>query len=541
MDLDALKPGTRLLSRAAKLAFWGCPHELRAHLVIDQQLVKATPAKERRGVSARRLLSVIERRPIAFTFVIALGVRLGALAIFELVIDTSSFALDDSTYSAMAAAVVEGQTEVWDSGTRGLFVSVFAFTGPLSVIYWIFGPNEIAGQIYVALLGSGTAALATTLGREILPPRLALIGGIALAFLPSQVVWSALLLKDPSVWIVLAALAVVVAVAGRKNGRQLLAWGLAAAALLFILGHLRGHTTVVASWALAIAGFAGNAEGRWRRGFGGVAIALAIPWLIGLGVGGFDLVRNAGSLEYRRAANAIDANSAFVRALGPVERGLAPAEIPPEVVLRERRVTRRAAEVAAAAETVRQKLDQGTADPEKEPRLRRRAERLDKKAARLRQQAAEAQEELARLEALLADVPPASDPDAAGQLAPDLVHLPKGIFVMLLEPVPWETGGSQSLQLARTDALLWYPLLILALPGLWVARRYLRVMAFPILVGGGMLFTYALTEGNIGTAFRHRGEFVWVVALLATLGAVHLLRWRHSHRDAVGELEPRRG
>ncbi|MDP9067838.1 MAG: hypothetical protein M3N53_05765 [Actinomycetota bacterium] len=481
---------------------------------------------------------MIERRPVLFTFLIALAVRLGALAIFEFVMNTESFALDDSTYSAMATAVVEGRTEVWDAGTRGLFVSVFAFTGPLSVLYSIFGTSDIVGQLYVALLGAGTAALVTALGREIFPDRIALIGGVALAFLPSQVVWSALLLKDTSVWIVLAALAVVVAVAGRKNGASLVAWGVGAAVLLFILGHLRGHTTVVAAWAIAAAAFAGTRESRWRRGFGGLVIAVATPWLIGLGPAGLDLVQNAGSLEYRRAANAIDANSAFVKALGAEERGLVedPASLVAELTTKEQLVRSRVVEVAATLGTIKREISSPKTSPDEEQRLQQRATELERRASRLRQRAAQAREERERLAAVITTQSHADDTADAEQLAPDLIHLPKGILVMLFEPVPWETSGSQTMRLARTDAVLWYPLLALALPGLWAARRYLRVLAFPILVGGGMLLTYALTEGNIGTAFRHRGEFVWVVALLATLGLVQVRAW--WQRRSEGTFSP---
>ena len=45
------------------------------------------------------------------------------------------------------------------------------------------------------------------------------------------------------------------------------------------------------------------------------------------------------------------------------------------------------------------------------------------------------------------------------------------------------------------------------------------MLAFPVLASMGSLLVYASVEGNLGTAFRHRGELVWGVALLAALGA----------------------
>ena len=44
---------------------------------------------------------------------------------------------------------------------------------------------------------------------------------------------------------------------------------------------------------------------------------------------------------------------------------------------------------------------------------------------------------------------------------------------------------------------------------------------------------WALVEGNFGTAYRHRGEFVWVAILFAGLGIDRILmRWR-GEGDAI--------
>ena len=47
----------------------------------------------------------------------------------------------------------------------------------------------------------------------------------------------------------------------------------------------------------------------------------------------------------------------------------------------------------------------------------------------------------------------------------------------------------------------------------------------PTLLGAGMLMGYALTEGNLGTTFRHRGELVWIVP-----------SWQRSEREACGSV-----
>jgi hypothetical protein len=62
-------------------------------------------------------------------------------------------------------------------------------------------------------------------------------------------------------------------------------------------------------------------------------------------------------------------------------------------------------------------------------------------------------------------------------------------------------------------------------------------MVFPVIVATGIVIQYALSEGNVGTAYRHRGEFVWVVALLAALGAHAIVRtgldWRARRSGVV--------
>ncbi len=116
-------------------------------------------------------------------------------------------------------------------------------------------------------------------------------------------------------------------------------------------------------------------------------------------------------------------------------------------------------------------------------------------------------------------------------------HLPCGLPAAVLRPYPWESGGSLGLNLARVEALAWYPLLALSLFGLTKAWPVRRTLAFPVLASVGSLLVYASVEGNLGTAYRHRGELVWGVALLAALGA-QTLASRHDRTEGFpSELE----
>ena len=77
---------------------------------------------------------------------------------------------------------------------------------------------------------------------------------------------------------------------------------------------------------------------------------------------------------------------------------------------------------------------------------------------------------------------------------------------------------------AFAEHLLWYPLLLLALIGVVTRRKSLTPeIVFTVLVTGGLATMWALVEGNFGTAYRHRGQLVWGVAVLAGIGLDHLL------------------
>lgn len=119
-----------------------------------------------------------------------------------------------------------------------------------------------------------------------------------------------------------------------------------------------------------------------------------------------------------------------------------------------------------------------------------------------------------------------------------VAHLPKGLSVMLLQPYPWEENRTSQIVLAKMDTILWYPLLVLAALGLLRLKRYSRVLLFPFLYGSGMLMVYALAEGNLGTAFRHRGELVWVMALFAAFGAEMVWARRGEERASPGDVTP---
>jgi hypothetical protein len=423
-------------------------------MATDVRSAHALPSRITRAPITRRVAAFVDTHPVWVIFLFALAIRV-IVSIGIATLHPNNIAPDGIQYSGLASAQATGHTAGWSAYDHWLYERVGSLVVPLTGLYELFGTHQLVGQLYVALFGAGVAAITTRLAMEVFATRWALVVGLIVALLPSQIVWSSLILKDATVWIALSGLALTVAVAGRSRGPRLLALGIVAAALLIFLGYLRLQTLEVAAWALMLAALVGPRRQRLPRIGGALALGILIPWLVfGMGPAGITFVRSSEAPSSIRAGNAVGAKSAI--APGP-----APTTAPSPAA-------------SAAA---------GSTDE--------------------------------------------------SEVSADVNHLPRGLVAMIAEPFPWQAGGSVYVNLARVQDLVWYPLLLLALLGLLTLRpRHLRVMAFPLLAGGAILILYALTEGNVGTAFRHRGEFEWVIAFLAAFGLIQLATWRSRRRGA---------
>lgn len=465
--------------------------------------------------------------PYRAIFVVALIPRLLLVAASGLLTD---FALDDAMYNQMATSMAEGEIAHWDDFTYSLYWRTATFLGPVTLIYKVLGANPIYGQVLVALVGAATAVVVVRLACEVVKPRWALGAGLVIALLPSQAFWSSQLMKDAFVWFTVAAIATLVAVANRSTGSRLAFTFIGIAIAMVALSFLREHTLVVAAWALVIASMAGRREQRVARIAGAVLLCVAIPWVAaGIGPAGSDLVTNAGSLGTIRFRMAQGANTAIV----DTTPGGTEAELN-RVVMEQKEIS-----AAISQETAGETAGETTGETRGETRGETNAGIEGcgdtEPSAGDSDRVAELKEQLAALcerQARIQGSPGAVLAEQEAAQEPDLKHLPRGISVMLLEPLPIPFTGSTSLRLARIESLIWYPLLVFAALGLWRARRCLAALAFPILAGGGILIMYALTEGNIGTAHRHRGEFVWVVAVLTAVGIAHTAKQRRANASS---------
>lgn len=431
----------------------------------------------------RRVLRGIVRHPVACVVVVALLARL-IVALGSYALTDGYLIPDEHLYVDLGRAVVHGQSpEQWYPGYgQSFYDSLGAFTAPLVLLFRIFGPERVVGQVFAAVVGAAAAGVTVAIGLRFLRPAFAVLAGLVVALTPSEVVFSSVVLREAHVWLALTVVALGAILLAGTEWRRLAGGAVLAAAGLLALGFLRDQTLLAACWALPLA-LLFTPRARWLpRMAAAVALAAAMPWVGGTGIGGAQLVRgNAPILAKTRATLAVGANSAFGGATPPPaapSAPSAPAAKPAGPSL--------ATQAAVAASTEDQSVRQG------------------------------------------------------------LGHLPTGLIDVTLRPLPWQSTVGLTLLMARLETLGWYVLYGLTLVGIVVSlrRRPARLaLQFPVLVMGMLVGIAALTQGNLGTAFRHRDQILWVLALCAAAGLQWLAsdsRWarRRTRVDATVARPP---
>ena len=112
-------------------------------------------------------------------------------------------------------------------------------------------------------------------------------------------------------------------------------------------------------------------------------------------------------------------------------------------------------------------------------------------------------------------------------LPANLAAFPKGLVAVTLRPVPWEAGMSNKRMVAGFESIMWLPLFVFAGVGAWIRRRDTHVVALPVGLILALTLSAAVTQGNLGTAFRHRGQILFALSILAVAGLQATLdHWR---------------
>jgi Dolichyl-phosphate-mannose-protein mannosyltransferase len=100
-----------------------------------------------------------------------------------------------------------------------------------------------------------------------------------------------------------------------------------------------------------------------------------------------------------------------------------------------------------------------------------------------------------------------------------LQYLPLGASFLLFAPFPWAIETPLQL-VAMPETLLWYPLFLMAIRGFWLAGRRgdLSRTMIPFSVLLVVTASYALVEGNFGTAYRHRAQVMPLFFIFSGIG-----------------------
>lgn len=118
-------------------------------------------------------------------------------------------------------------------------------------------------------------------------------------------------------------------------------------------------------------------------------------------------------------------------------------------------------------------------------------------------------------------------------LARTIAYLPTGLAHAMLAPFPWALRRPVE-WLTIPEMLLWYLSIMLAGATLWRSRALWRYLTIPALYVLGLVLLFAMVEGNVGTAYRHRGMLSPLVLLLAADSFRPVLGWLSAwpHRNA---------
>lgn len=405
--------------------------------------------------------SWVRRRPGTAIFAVALGLRLIAGVVVGTVLH-GSLVLDDSTYSQMAAQAASHNTARWDAFTHFLYGETASFLVPLTVLYRVFGAHQFVGQVFVALFGALTAVFVYATARCAgFPGVWAPAAGLLVACFPSQVLFSSTTLKDALVWAGLSLLAFLLARAARSPRAGWMALGGALAVTAF-LRWLRPYVCVVVLCSLAVWAISWSLTSfrRWPR-----RCLAAIGWLVLLVL--WPMALGAGPAAeglFPRPGQLSSYRSAQDYGGSAIYR--TPAKPPP-----------------SGGPSASSGASGGT-------RVRATGS--------------------------------ASAPTEASRSG--FSQLGTGLVATVLEPYPGQGGLTAKALLPQVEDLLWYPIVLLALIGVVSTIVFSEWLLFPTLTVGGIVLADALTEGNLGTAYRHRGEVFWGAALLALAGLWLVLR-----------------
>ena len=443
-------------------------------------------------ITAARFGSDSDRAGLVALVALTTGIHMAAAVAIYSLAPHGFITGDDASYfrlASQAARFLQGGTldpsytpPFW-GGDAYLFGG---FVYLETALFVIFGPDVRMPLLLNSAMAVMTTLLIYSAGVRLFGTRIAFVAAAVVAFYPSLILWSSLNLKD-SLTIALATSAVwaLIAFAGQPAALSMMASFVATEALVSVRAYVAGTVAVAAALSIAVVAMP------WRRrvmsatvGFT-IAVAIVLQSLAAVGLGEGDQL--LATFERVRAAMAVSARTAFVPTPSPQ----------PSASRSKPAATTSAATIGPSAAPVGSSAVMPVATA-----LTTQPATVDTEAPTLR----------------------------------TLSYLPVGLAYVIFAPVPFAARRAQEL-ISAPEMAWWYVLFWGALFTLWRRRRAWRTLAPLVLVTAGLMMVLALTEGNVGTLFRHRGMVVPFVALLAAPAMAEIasrvtVKWRGSSRRA---------
>ena len=451
--------------------------------------------------------------PIATVATAAIAARTVVAAVLN-VTNTWSLAPDGGQYLALAEAAADGRLQTfWLGYGESLYWSTWTYSAPLAFLFDVFGPYRALGQGISVIFGVATAAITTMIALRLVRRPYAVGAGLIVALTPSQILWSSVALRESTVWVVLALAGFLLARVTSENfGHRVVLKTVGLGVCYAALVSLRSQTAFLFLWCAAAA--IGIGPGKRAVRFGvAMVLLLLMPVSVGRSIGELEFLNRALSgLGTVRTYMSMGAESAIVEPTryfedsedSPSPTTKAPSSISGEVALPTVPVNS-----PGAMET-----DTSGGNPQV----------LDREVST----SSDGQKFVIDFEGRAVLV--------QNDLSASVRAFPNGLVAVAVRPVPWEEMGSGKRLAAGVESLLWFPAFVLAAVGAWVRRRNLAIVVFPALFTAAVMVSGAVTHGNLGTAFRHRGQVLWALAILAVAAVQHI-----RDRSTAGPLNRRSG
>ena len=350
-------------------------------------------------------------------------------------------------------------------------------------MFWVFGPYRVVGHILAAVFGAASAGLA---GRFLRRP-FALAAGLTVALFPSQILWSSVVLRESLIWAGLAAMALVVGYSQQSDSRSRIVLSAMLLGLLFVaMVWLRVQTAVLALWCICPALLLGSGR-RAVRFLSATCLLVVVPWLVGPGPGASGFADAAvRRLGISRSYMSLSADSGVVEAVSD--------------------------SLSACVDQLNRNRggDSGTGNVRRSMIDRPSGEWVcisDTSG-----------------EILIVD----------NRLITSVKRVPGGLLDTLIRPLPWEASQNLGVLFAQLESILWVLMYALAIYGVWIHRKRYRLLAFLTLLAFLIGLSGAVSHGNLGTAFRHRGQMLFALAVLAMGGIQAIADARKGDRPVRG-------